>query len=275
MGPPSAFAVGEFVPPMLAVTARAPFSSAEWWFEPKWDGFRAQVTINADFTVRSRQGESLLARFPALAAIPAGVMGPAVLDGEVVAWDEGRVNFHALAAGRGQVMLVAFDCLYDRHGWLLDEPWTVRRRHLEAAVRPTGALLLCEGAAERGEDLFRAASALGFEGVMAKRRSSPYWPGRRTAHWQKFLHAQELPVEVRALTARGGRWLGDVTAVGGWPPLARLVVPPPAGVGPAPAEDGQRVELPAGIAARVRHRGRTPGGRLRHAAFVGYGGAAR
>ncbi len=270
---PAERTLGDFVPPMLAVTAPAPFTSKDWWFEPKWDGFRAQVSVSRHLTVRSRHGENLLDRFPGLAAVETGVAGPAVLDGEVVAWDAGRINFHALAAGHGQVILVAFDCLYAPGGWLLDQPWTVRRRHLEAIVRPAGPLMLCDGVAERGEDLFRATGRLGFEGVVAKRQASSYWPGRRSADWRKFLHAEEVQVEVQVLTGRAGRWLGDVTAVGGWPPLACLAVPAPPGVG-APVE-GQRIELGAGVLARVRHRGRTPSGRLRHAAFVAYGEASR
>ncbi len=260
-----------FVPPMLAAPAPAAFSDPDWWFEPKWDGFRAQLSVTDRIRIRSRQGTSLLDRFPALGAAAEAVAGPAVLDGEVVAWHEGRVDFHALTAGRGQLVLVLFDCLYDRSGWLVSEPWTVRREHLEAAVHPAGSVMLCQGTVGRGEELFRATGCLGLEGVVAKRRGSRYWPGRRTSEWRKVVHTAELRVEVRALATQGGQWLADVGAVGQRPVLARVRVPAvPPGVVPPP--EGERRELPPGIWATVQYRARTPQGRLRHAVFRSYGG---
>lgn len=262
-----------FVPPMLAVSAPAAFSDPDWWFEPKWDGFRAQLAVTDRVSIRSRQGESLLERFPTLSAAAEAVRAPAVLDGEVVAWHEGRVDFHALTLGRGELVLVLFDCLYDRSGWLLAEPWAVRREHLEAVVRPGGPVMVCPGVPERGEDLFHATGRLGLEGVVAKRRRSRYWPGRRTPAWRKFVHGEDLTVEVRSLTTQGGHWLADVGAVGQWPILARVRVPSaPIGVQPPP--EGARRDLPPGILATVRYRARTPRGRLRHAVFRGYGSAS-
>lgn len=262
-----------FVPPMLAVSAPASFSDPDWWFEPKWDGFRVQLSVTDRVSLWSRQGVSLLERFPALRAAAGAVSGPVVLDGEMVSWHEGRVDFHALTRGRGELGLVVFDCLYDRSGWLLAEPWTVRRERLEAVVRPGGPVTVCQGVQERGEDLFLATGRLGLEGVVAKRRGSRYWPGRRMATWKKFVHVQTLVVEVRSLTTQRGRWLADVGAVGQWPILARVLVPSaPSGVQPPP--EGKRLDLPPGILATVRYRARTPRGRLRHAVFGGYGSAS-
>ena len=262
-----------FIPPMLATSAPASFSDRDWWFEPKWDGFRAQVSVTDRLSIRSRQGGSLLERFPALQAAADAVMGPAVLDGEVVAWRGGRVDFYALTVGQGTLAVVVFDCLYDRSGWLLAEPWTVRRKHLESAVRAGGPLVVCQGVQERGEDLFQAAGQLGLEGVVAKRRGSRYWPGRRTLAWRKFVHVQDLVVEVRSLTTQRGRWVAEVGAVGEWPILGRVLVPAaPGGFRPPP--EGGRLDLRPGILATVQYRSRTPAGRLRHAVFRGYGAAA-
>jgi ATP-dependent DNA ligase len=261
----------QFVPPMLAVTAPAPFSGEGWWFEPKWDGIRAGVRLtDGGLAVRSRRGHDLLRRYPVLGQLDRELVPPVVLDGELVAWSDGRIDFEALLAGRGQLVVVAFDCLYDASGWLLAEPLDVRRERLLRSTRPAKRVLLSPGVAGRGEDLYRATEPLGFEGVMAKRRTSRYWPGRRTDVWRKFLHLNEATLEVRAVTRQSGRWMADVGEVSQWPIVATVAVPSLPPGAPVPQE-GERMAVPPGIVARVRYRTRTHGGRLRHAVFRGYG----
>ncbi|MCI0544367.1 MAG: hypothetical protein L0Z49_07970, partial [Actinobacteria bacterium] len=79
--------------PMLATPWPKPFDDEDWWFEIKWDGYRAIVSSEMGrVRARSRRGLDLLGRFPELAGleVPDGV----VLDGEVVAFDEaGRPSF--------------------------------------------------------------------------------------------------------------------------------------------------------------------------------------
>jgi bifunctional non-homologous end joining protein LigD len=75
---------------MQPTLARSPFSSPDWLFEPKWDGYRALCFLQDD-SVRfiSRNGNDLTARFPVLKAI-AGLIraDSAVIDGEIVSLDD-------------------------------------------------------------------------------------------------------------------------------------------------------------------------------------------
>jgi ATP-dependent DNA ligase len=51
----------------------------------KWDGFRAVVSTESGLRVRSRRGCDMTPLLPGLHELPVGV----VLDGELVAWDDG------------------------------------------------------------------------------------------------------------------------------------------------------------------------------------------
>src|SRR5713101_8098415 len=70
------------VEPMLATLGDHPFSDANWLFEIKWDGVRAQASIDdGSLTLRSRTGADITKRYPELAALP-GVLAArqAILD---------------------------------------------------------------------------------------------------------------------------------------------------------------------------------------------------
>jgi len=87
--------------PMLATRWPAPFEDEDWWFEVKWDGYRAVVgSADGKIRARSRRGLDLIGHFPELARldIPDGV----VIDGEITVFDdEGRPSFSLLQRRTG------------------------------------------------------------------------------------------------------------------------------------------------------------------------------
>ena len=179
---------GDFVPPMLAVTQPVPFSRSGWWFETKWDGYRAIVSSGEHYRVYSRRGHDLLASYPALQEAAELLPREIVLDAELVAWVDGRPDFGALQRKAAQqYLLMVFDCLYAKGRWLMHEPLERRLGLLHDAVRTEGMVVVSDGVSERGEAYLDAIRRLDLEGVMAKRLDSPYFPGRRSAVWQKFL----------------------------------------------------------------------------------------
>jgi len=99
--------------PMRAVAADAPPVGEGWVFEPKWDGYRAIVTVSGgEVTLTSRNGNDLTERFreAARAATLAITTPDAVLDGEICALDDqGRSRFSLLQEGGGTSVLVLFD----------------------------------------------------------------------------------------------------------------------------------------------------------------------
>ena len=184
---------------MLAVTGR-PFDSKEHFFEFKWDGYRAGAMIE-DGKVRlmSRHGLDLAARYPGLAPLGRLPRGLA-LDGEIVAFRDGRPDFsllqrHGPRSDPATVRFVAFDLLYEDFEPRLDLPFSRRRRILEQIVQQARCpeLVLSEGLPTEGQALYRKACEQGLEGVVSKRLSSPYAAGRRNGAWIKIkrrLHIQ-------------------------------------------------------------------------------------
>jgi bifunctional non-homologous end joining protein LigD len=80
----------EFVPPMMAESAKAPFDSPDWIFEIKLDGYRAITVFDSAGKPHLwlRNGLALEAKFPAVAtAVSKLKLRSTILDGEVVAVD--------------------------------------------------------------------------------------------------------------------------------------------------------------------------------------------
>jgi DNA ligase D-like protein (predicted ligase)/DNA ligase D-like protein (predicted polymerase)/DNA ligase D-like protein (predicted 3'-phosphoesterase) len=189
--------------PMLAASAPAAFDGEDWWFEPKLDGIRTLLYIDGeDVRLVSRTGRDQSAQYPELKRLYRRVTATnAVLDGEIVATDEqGGTSFERLQqrmnlASKSEiermvkvvpVEMVAFDLLWLDGRDLTREPLTARRELLTQVVMEDRGLRLIYSAPQRGVEFFEAATALGLEGIIAKRTSSRYLPGRRSDDWRKI-----------------------------------------------------------------------------------------
>lgn len=211
---------------MLAVAGR-PFDSTEHFFEFKWDGYRAGAMIeNGKVRLMSRNGLDLAARYPGLAPLALLPQGLA-LDGEIVAFRDGRPDFsllqqHGPRSDPATVRFVAFDVMYEDFESRLDLPFSRRRQILERIVerarRPE--LVLSEGLPAEGQALYRQACEQGLEGVVSKRLSSPYASGRRNGAWVKIkrrLHLQAVIIgyiekpgpDFQSLLVAGNRLPGE------------------------------------------------------------------
>lgn len=199
---------------MLAGRRAEPFDDESWWFEVKWDGYRAVVGAeNGVVRARSRRGLDLLGPFPEIKAVemPDGV----VVDGEIVAFDpDGVPSFSLLqrrtgfgGAGTGAkvgVNLVVFDILF--HGSpVVDRPYEERRDLLDR-LELAPPIIVPEPTPGRGISLFDAVKERGMEGIVAKKLGSRYLPGRRTDDWQKVSVRHTLRAVVGGyLPGDGGR----------------------------------------------------------------------
>jgi bifunctional non-homologous end joining protein LigD len=189
---------------MLAVSAATLPAGAEWSYEVKWDGYRAQGVKNGTaVSLASRNLKNITRQFPGVAQAVSRVPAKsAVIDGEVVALDaEGRPSFQALhhstTAGL-TVVFYAFDLLHLNGKDLTRAPLDDRRAALRQIVNATGdpALLLSEPLPGTPEQIASAVRRLGLEGVVAKRRRSAYAAGRRSDAWVKvrFAKRQEFVI---------------------------------------------------------------------------------
>ncbi|MGH8732528.1 MAG: DNA ligase D, partial [Burkholderiales bacterium] len=192
-------ALPEKLEPMHAELAQAPFNKPDWMWEPKLDGYRVIASIGEKVTLRSRRGLELAKTFPGLAAELGKQGASMVLDGEIVAFDEsGKPSFNALqnrfqlkterdiatAERSTPVVFYAFDLLHVDGVDLRKAAYTDRRRYLAQCLLPSPLVQIVH-AGEDGVELYRAALASGFEGVIGKRKDSRYEAGKRSSAWLK------------------------------------------------------------------------------------------
>ncbi|MGI5132933.1 non-homologous end-joining DNA ligase [Pseudonocardia sp. CA-107938] len=190
---------GGFVAPMLPTVGPVPTGSG-WAIEIKFDGVRATSHTGPDgLRLWSRNARDISASYPEIAGAGQGLEPGLVLDGELVALDaQGRPDFGLLQhrmgvarpspALRGQVPVqyVLFDVLGRDGVWLTELPYVQRRSILTGLDldRP-GLRVPANFVDTSGEVVLAAVAQQGLEGVVAKRLSSTYQPGRRTRAWIK------------------------------------------------------------------------------------------
>jgi len=207
--------------PMLAVSGVLPPDDDAWAYEVKWDGVRALVAVEGGaLTVRSRNGNDVTSSYPELGGLGLQLGSTqALLDGEVVAFDAGgRTDFgllqsrmHVARPGGAlqrstPVQLLLFDLLHlDGHA-LLDRPYDERRAALEGLGLQGAHWSVPPAFFGGGAAVVAATGAQGLEGVVAKRRSAGYLPGRRSDSWLKLKHVQRTSAVVAGWQpGEGGR----------------------------------------------------------------------
>jgi bifunctional non-homologous end joining protein LigD len=186
----------------LATLGERAFSDPAWLYEIKYDGVRVLAERNGDrLVLRGRSGQDATSRYPeivrALLALP---IERFVIDGEIVALDEaGRPRFQRLqprmaltdprevarAAAAQPVIGVFFDCLMLDDRDLRARPLEARKECLRRLVPPLGTVRYGDHVVGEGRAFFDAAFEQGLEGIVAKKRKSPY-SGRRTGDWVKI-----------------------------------------------------------------------------------------
>ena len=188
---------------------KLPFSPP-FWLEPKYDGIRAQLhKTGNEVSLFSRDLRPLDEEFPELLAAARKIPDDFILDGELIAYAEGRkLGFADLQKRLGRKLAdgdlfltdsnqassvplryIAFDLLWHRGRDLLNTPLQERREMLESiAFAPPLAPIKVHSATDPGEisELFNQALKNGHEGLIAKDPTSLYLPGRRGKFWIKL-----------------------------------------------------------------------------------------
>ena len=204
--------------PMLTETVRSPALPTRSAAEPKWDGFRAALSVDdSQVVLRSRRGTPMAPAFPEIVAGAAQLPDPTPLDGELIVWDAGgRLAFEQLqnrlhrrgrtalqAAAQQPAHFVAFDVLRlagtDTTAW----PYSRRRAALEELFHEhelTAPWALCPSTTTPAtvHEWLTAWTAVGLEGVVFKRLDSPYRPAVRG--WLKYKVRETTEAIVGAVT---------------------------------------------------------------------------
>lgn len=178
----------------------------DWYVEKKLDGIRGQIIVrNGELFVWSRGEDLLTDKFPEFASLSSSLPDGTVIDGEIIPWKEGRpLPFQVMQTRIGRknispkylkeapLVMVCFDVLEWKGEDLRNRPIEERRKILEMIV------------AQHQEENLRLSENLDFsdwkevgefrknardyhcEGLMLKRKSSPYETGRRRGNWWKW-----------------------------------------------------------------------------------------
>ncbi|HEY6416197.1 MAG TPA: non-homologous end-joining DNA ligase [Acidimicrobiales bacterium] len=200
---------------MAATLTDARFSDPEWIFERKLDGERCLAWVEGGAArLRSRNDLRLDDTYPDLVdALHEQARADVVVDGEVVAFERGRTSFSRLQqrlgvrsvaeardrARRVTVYFYLFDVLwcdgYDVRALDLRSRKAVLRR----ALRFGDPLRFSAHRNCEGEAYYAYACRHGWEGLIAKRASSPY-VGKRSRDWLKFKCAAEQELVIGGFT---------------------------------------------------------------------------
>ena len=191
--------------------------------EPKWDGFRTIVFRDGDEVELGSRNERPMTRyFPEVVeAVKANLPRRCVVDGEIVVARGDRLDFDALqqrihpATSRVNLLaretpasFIAFDLLGIDDESLMEAPFDVRRKRLEAALRQAKAPVYVTPATSdlaTGRRWLAIFEGAGLDGVIAKPVDGIYTPDKRTMF--KIKHERTADCVVA-----GFRWhkSGDV-----------------------------------------------------------------
>ena len=206
----------------------------DWFVEDKYDGIRCQVHFdNGKVRIFTRGLDDTTASFPEIAEAFAALGGRAVVDGELLAWRDGRaLNFTVLQQRIARkkvsdtiraevpVVFIGYDLIYSDLDLLLTTPVEMRRAKLEAIFQGLDLPLMVSPqrrltSHDDIEQSFLAARARGNEGLMLKRQGSLYEAAKRSSNWFKVKRPYAtLDVVVTAAeqgTGRRATLLSDYT----------------------------------------------------------------
>jgi DNA ligase-1 len=205
--------------------------SNDFALELKLDGARVQIHKEEDeVRIFSRRLVEVTNSLPEIVeVVQSGFVGrQCVLDGEVVPVNDegrpypfqivmrrfGRVQDVDALSEQVKISLHLFDILYLDGRSLVDEINSRRREILESVTPPK---LLTERiepeGLEEATDFFERSRVMGHEGLMAKRKDSPYLPGVRGKNWFKIKHTLDtmdlMVIAVEWGHGRRSKWLSD------------------------------------------------------------------
>ena len=197
---PSKAALPEFQQPQLATLVDAVPAGSQWLHEVKYDGYRALIATGAKGPkIYTRSGLDWTDKFPGIAEAAASLPAPALIDGEIIAYKNGKPDFSTLqetiSAGGQGLTFFAFDLLADRED-TTKLPQLARKEKLRALLEGADARIqFSEHIVGAGEKLFETMCREGYEGIVSKRADAPY-RGTRTKSWLKVkcIRRQEFVI---------------------------------------------------------------------------------
>lgn len=192
----------------------------DWQAEWKWDGIRSQLIKRGEMFLWSRGEELVTDRFPEISAAAKLLPDGVVIDGEILPWRDGVLPFSVLQRRIGRkslskkilaeapVVLLAYDLLEHDGKDIRELPLVQRRGLLSEVIAAAGHSKLLvspviEGTWEQLSALRDESRARNVEGLMLKRKDSPYRVGRVRGDWWKWKIGPQTLDAVLVYAQRG------------------------------------------------------------------------
>ncbi len=195
----------------------------QWQAEWKWDGIRAQVIKREGQVFIWSRGEELVTeKYPEIQAAAAGLPDGTVIDGEILPWKDDRpLHFSELQRRIGRktvgkklladvpVILMAYDLLEHDGMDVRGEPLGWRDKRLSGLISRLEDDRIIHSPKVSGEtwdaltEFKDDARRHGVEGLMLKKKDSPYRVGRRRGDWWKWK-VDPLTVDAVLIYAQRG-----------------------------------------------------------------------
>jgi bifunctional non-homologous end joining protein LigD len=180
-----------FIAPCLPIKTDKLPPGSEWLHEIKHDGFRVIARKNgAEVRLYSRADNDLTYRFPLIVETLVRLRSRScIIDGEAVTCDDnGLASFERIRYRQhdGDVFLYAFDLIELNGDDLRRDPLQVRKATLASIVaKARPGIRFNEHLEGDGPTVFAHACKMGLEGIVSKRKDSPYRSGR-SPDWLKM-----------------------------------------------------------------------------------------
>lgn len=194
--------------PMLIAENTAPFADPDYLYELKWDGERCIAYLDSKdgTTLINKRQVRMLPKVPELAEIHKQAKKRCILDGELLCLVNGKPSFETiqrrslmgnrykidLESKRFPATYIAFDCLYFDGKDLTMFPLIERKKYLQKAVRESERLAISRVFdSSEALILFGVAKNQSLEGIVAKKKDSLYFQGKRTKTWIKIKNMMD------------------------------------------------------------------------------------
>ncbi|HBD00442.1 MAG TPA: DNA ligase [Lachnoclostridium sp.] len=188
------------ISPMLIAEMRVPFDSPDYIYEIKWDGIRCVSYLDTKTDIRNKRNKLMAPIFPELQNLHEQVKVKCILDHELLVLRNGMPEFYEvqkrttmtnpfkikLSSDRYPASIIAYDILYYKDKDITMLPLIERKKYLHDVVIENEMISVSRYVEDNGVMLFNLVKEKGLEGVVAKKKSSLYWQGKRSKDWIKF-----------------------------------------------------------------------------------------
>lgn len=186
--------------PMLIAMEQPCFNDEDYLYEIKMDGVRCLAYLDQEQTfLQNKRGLNLNKKFPELAQLHKQVKRRCILDGELHVFQNGKSEFFEVQrrtltsdpfkikrlSKHSPACFTAFDLLFEEDEFLLQLPLTERKKRLDKIVNENAFLNVSRYIEQEGIALFELAKQNHLEGIVAKRKTSLYYPEKRSKDWIK------------------------------------------------------------------------------------------